>query len=98
MSPCHPVTLSPCHLVTRSVFLRPRGHDRGFAAGGGGVLEGTGDRQPQDERAADADFAVEDDIAAVLAEDLAADGKSQPRAARSLGAHERLEDLSLLLG
>src|SRR5439155_9010070 len=50
-------------------------------------------RQAQDESASLARLALHDDVAAVLAEDLATDRQSQAGALRALAADEWLEDV-----
>src|SRR5438045_859054 len=56
------------------------------------------DGQLQGELAAGADLALDDDVAAMLAEDFAADRQAEPGAARALAADEGAEDVGKLLG
>src|SRR5262249_21144859 len=54
--------------------------------------EGAAQRQPQNELGALAGRALHQDVAAVLAQDLAADGQPQARPLRAFSADERTED------
>src|SRR5579872_3033441 len=75
-------------------FRRQDGKAGGSAAR---VVAGVAQRQPQREEAALADFALHEDVAAVFAHDLAADGQAQPRAARPFRADERPEQIRELV-
>ena len=74
-----------CYFVIRlSLRRRLQGPHRVGAAQLGG--QGAAQRQPQHETAAFADLALHGDVAAMLAQDLAADGESKPGALGALGA------------
>src|SRR5262249_28738483 len=71
-------------------LIRFRGQNRNLLIGGAEVLgERAAKRNPQRELAALAGLAVDKDVAAVLAENLAADRQAQAGPLGALGAEER---------